>query len=219
MQRTRTPIFIRLGDRRSPHSYPQHGLRGVSIENIHASEALLASSITGLPGAEVRDVTLCNICVGNVPPSPAAQVGRPVPELANKYPEARMFGMLPASGLYARHVRGLRLNNLVFSAPPGETRPTIIFDDVAGARISGLATTAISGPMPVVELTGTRDVWISESAAPANTTAFVRVKGTSSGNILLSGNDLRRSEKAFEVANDASPEAVTLSSNVSVETT
>lgn len=217
MQRTRTPIFIRLGDRRSPHSYPQHGLRGVSIENIHASEALLASSITGLPGAEVKDVTLCNIYVGNVSPSPP-QLGRPVPELANKYPEARMFGILPASGLYARHVRGLRLNSLVFSAPPGEARPTIIFDDVAGARISGLATTAISGPMPVVELKDTRDLWISESAAPANTMAFVRVEGASSGNILLSGNDLRGAGKAFEVANGVSPEAVTLSSNVSTET-
>lgn len=219
MQRTRTPIFIRLGDRRSPHSYPQHGLRGVSIENIHASEALLASSITGLPGAEVRDVTLCNICVGNVPPSPPPQAGRAVPELPKKYPEARMFGMLPASGLYVRHVRGLRLNNLVFSATPSENRPTIIFDDVVGARISGLATTAISGPMPVVQLTDTRDVWISESAAPTNAAVFAGIEGASSDNILLSGNDLRGAGKAFELVNDASPKAVTLSGNVSAETT
>lgn len=214
MQRTRTPIFIRLGNRARPHLYPQHGLRGVSIENIHSSEALLASSITGLPGTEVEDVTISNVRVGNVLPSRPEWIARTIPELASKYPEARMFGMLPASGLYARHVRGLRLDDLVFSAPPGEGRPTVLFDQVKQARISALETTAVAGSMPVVQLTDTADVWISGSAAPVNAAAFVGVDGAGSSNILLSGNDLRGARDAFKLADGVSSKAVTLSNNI-----
>ena len=189
----------------------------MSIENIHASEALLASSITGLKGAEVQDVTLSSIRIDNVLPCRPEWVGVAVPEKEKDYPEARMFGMLPASGLYVRHVRGLRLNDISFSATNGEARPTVIFDDVVGARVSGLAATPISGAMPVMQLTHTSDIWISESAAPAGTGMFLRVDGAGSHNILLSANDLRGSRKAFEVFGDVSPKAVMLSGNISAE--
>jgi hypothetical protein len=218
MQRTRTPIFLRLGNRLRPHDYAQHGLRGVSIENVHASEALLASSITGLPGTEVRDVTLSNIRIDNVLPSRPEWVGREVPEREKAYPESRMFGMLPASGLYVRHVRDLRLNNLTFSATAGEGRPTVIFDDVVGARISRLASTQVSGEMPIVELTNSRDVWLSDSAAPAGTSAFVKLDGVNSGNILLSGNDLRGAKKSVDLSADVRPDAVSLSGNITATT-
>jgi len=161
MVRTRTPIFIRLGNRKRTHDYPQHGLRGVRIEDIQASEALLASSITGLPGAEVRDVTLSHIQVDNVLQGRPEWAGRAVPEKETAYPEARMFGMLPASGLYARHVRGLNMNDVAFTAPPGEARPTVIFDDVVGARLIGVKSTPVSGGKPVVQVIGSKDVKIS----------------------------------------------------------
>jgi len=215
MRRTRTPVFIRLGNRKRRFDYRQNGLRGVSIENIHASDALLASSITGLPGMEVHDVTLSNIRVDNVLPCLPRWVDVSVPEVPKKYPESRMFGMLPASGLYVRHVRGLRLHDLAFSATTGELRPTVIFDDVAGARISGFATTPVSGAMPIMQLMHTNDIWISESIAPAGTGTFLGVSGAGSGNILLSANDLRQAQKAFEVVGDVSPKAVTLSGNIS----
>jgi len=214
MQRTRTPIFIRFGDRKRPFHFPQQGIRGVSIENIHSSDALLASSITGLPGMEVRDVTLSNIRVDNVLPCLPQWVGVSVPEVPKKYPEARMFGMLPASGLYVRHVRGLRLDDLVFSATESEARPTVIFDDVIGARITGLAATRVAGAMPIMQMVQSSDVWISGSSAPAGTAAFAGIQGSSSANILLSGNDLRNAQKPVEFANSASPKAVTLTGNI-----
>ena len=214
MQRTRTPVFIRLGDRRRKHDYPQNGLRGVSIENIHSSEALLASSITGLPGMEVKDVTLSNIRVDNVLPCRPEWVGRSVPEVPKAYPEARMFGMLPASGLYVRHVRNLRLNHLIFSATQSEARPTVIFDDVIGAKVSGIRTTSITGPMPTMQMVESSDVWISDSSAPAGSAAFAGIEGASSANILISGNDLRHAQNPVEFANNASPNAATVSGNI-----
>jgi len=214
MQRTRTPIFIRLGNRRRPFDFPQHGLRGVSIENIHSSDALLASSITGLPGMEVLDVTISNIRVDNVLPCLPQWVGRSVPEVPKTYPEARMFGMLPASGLYVRHVRGLRLDDLVFSATASEARPTVIFDDVVGARISGFATTSIASTQPILQLINTSDVWISGGSSPAGTAVFAGIQGSSSANILLSDNDLRYAQKPLEFADNASPKAAMLSGNI-----
>lgn len=214
MQRTRTPIFIRLGNRKQPKNYPQHGLRGVMIENIHASEALLASSITGLKGVEVEDVTLSNIRIDNVLPSRPEWIGRSVPEKENSYPEARMFGMLPASGLYVRHAKGLRLKDIAFRAPSGEARPTVLFDDVQNVRITGLSSTAVAGEQPVVSMKDSSDFWISESAAPAGTGVYLGVEGTASGNILLSGCDLRAVKESVALGSNLSPQAVTASGNI-----
>ena len=136
MQRTRTPIFIRLGNRKHVHDYPQHGLRNVNIDNVQATGGTAGK----LDHRTSRDGgTRCNVIahqLENVLQSRPEWVGRSVPEKESGYPEARMFGMLPASGLYVRHVRDLRLNDLTFIAPRRRSRPTVIFDDVVGARLS-----------------------------------------------------------------------------------
>jgi polygalacturonase len=162
MERARTPIFVRLGNRKRTRDYQQHGIRNVNIQNVQATEALLASSITGLPDMEVREVTLSHIRVDNVLPSRPEWVGRAVPEKETAYPEARMFGMLPASGLYVRHVRDLRLNDLVFSATAHESRPTVIFDDVIGADVTGLKSTPVRGGMPLVQQIGSHNLKMSD---------------------------------------------------------
>jgi hypothetical protein len=213
MQRSRAPIFIHLGDRKHPHNYSQHGLRNVHIENVYASGAILASSITGLPDVDVQDITLSNIRVGTVLPSRPEWVGRPVPEKPTQYPEAWMYGMLPASGLYARHVRNLQLSRVTFNADPREQRPTIIFDDVNGAAISEFSSTSIAGKMPVVQLTNCRDIRIADSAAPTGTSAFVAVEGSGSGGIVLLSDDTRNAHKPFEISNGARNDAVTLTGN------
>ena len=114
-------------------------------------------------------MTLSNIHVGSVLPSRPEWVGRTVPEKEAAYPEAKMFGMLPASGLYVRHARDLRLNNVEFTAPAGEARPTIIFDDVIGARVTGLKSAPISGGMPLVQVIHSEDVHLSEVSPSTST--------------------------------------------------
>ncbi|HSV14009.1 MAG TPA: glycosyl hydrolase family 28 protein, partial [Tepidisphaeraceae bacterium] len=58
MQRVRAPIFIRRGARKGPTDNKVNYLRGIMIENVHATGAIMTSSVTGLPGANVEDVTL-----------------------------------------------------------------------------------------------------------------------------------------------------------------
>ncbi|MGA8087869.1 MAG: glycosyl hydrolase family 28 protein [Terracidiphilus sp.] len=161
MERTRTPIFIRLENRKHAHDNPQHGLRNVNIENVQATESLLASSITGLPGLNVQDVTLSHIQVQNVLPGRPDWVGRAVPEKESAYPEARMFGMLPATGLYVRHAQKLRLNDLAFTATAEDARPAVIFDDVDDAQVNGLTSAPVRRGTPILQQIGSRDVRMS----------------------------------------------------------
>jgi len=214
MERTRAPIFIHIGDRKRPYTYPQHGLRHIRIENIQATDSLLASSITGLRGAEVEDVTISQLRVNNALPCRHEWVGRTVAEKPNAYPEAWMFGMLPASGLYARHVRNLRLDGVELSATAGEARPAIVFDDVIGASITKLSTTPVNGNMPVVQLTDCRDVQLSRSPAPAGTRVYLGVEGSNSQDISLREDDLHNARKAFETSAGASSSAVKVEGDI-----
>ena len=213
MQRTRTPIFIRLGNRSRKYDYPQHGLRGVRIEDIHASESVLASSITGLQNMCVEDVTLSNVHVENNLASRPEWVDRPVPEIPAKYPEARMFGMLPVSGLYCRHVRGLQLSQVEFRVAAGEQRPVLTCDDVRGVRISGLSSTPLQGNQPTVKLVQCSDVRIAHSAAPVGSNAYLAVEGAESASILLSDCDLRGARRTIDKSSDVPAGAVTESGN------
>jgi hypothetical protein len=191
MQRTRTPIFIRSGARRTRPDGTSGTLRGVMIENIFATGSICTSSITGLPGLNVEDVTLSNIIIDSSEDGKADWAERPIPEVPKAYPEARMFGRLPAAGLYARHVRGLRLRELEFRFSPGEKRPALILDDARDVTVSGMRTTPVAGTQPVLRFIQCKEVVVRDCAAPAETNTYVEVCGDQTEHILLANNDLR----------------------------
>jgi len=124
-----TPIFLRLGNRGRGQAKPVPGtLKNVQFNNIIATGGSLASSITGLPGHYVQNVSLSNIdivMIGGGKRSPTT-----IPEAAGDYPHAPMFGPLPASGLYARHVRGLSLSKVRFRTERPDARAKLVFEDV-----------------------------------------------------------------------------------------
>jgi hypothetical protein len=55
----------------------------------------------------------------------------PVPEHPGRYPEANMFGLTPAYGLYIRHADGVVLTNVTFRLAEGRTerRQEIVKED------------------------------------------------------------------------------------------
>jgi polygalacturonase len=130
----RTPLFLRLGNRGRGQATPVPGrLKHVLFSNIVATGGDLASSITGLRGHPVEDVTLSNVSItmkGGQGPAPASAV----PESEADYPHAPMFGPLPASGLYVRHVRGLTLDNVRLTVEAPDARPSLVTDDVQDLR-------------------------------------------------------------------------------------
>jgi hypothetical protein len=51
------------------------------------------------------------------------------------YPEPMLFGMLPAWGLYARHVTDLQLHDLQLKLEGPDARPAVVLDDVHGLQV------------------------------------------------------------------------------------
>ena len=194
MQRARTPIFIRRGHRHPGPTGAPGTLRGIRIDGIYASGSLLTSSVTGLPGFEVEDINLSNIRIETDEAGPAEWADRDIPELPTAYPEARMFGRLPAHGLYCRHVKGLRLSQVEFSAAAGEARPALVCDDVQDLDVDALRTSA-AGTRAVIRLTQTRRAFVRGCSAPAGTKAFLDLRGNRTAEIVLMNNDLTRAEK------------------------
>jgi hypothetical protein len=209
MQRVRAPIFIRRGNRRPRPDGTPGTLRGVMIENVHASSAFVTSSVTGLPGFDVEDVTLSGIRIDNDEQGKAAWCEREIPENAKMYPGMKMFGHMPSHGFYCRHVAGLRLRDCELRAPATEERPAIVCDDVKDLDIRNFRSTALAGEQPVVRLIGTRGAWLRDSAAPP-ARRFLDVAAASE-RILVSGCDLSLVSTPLTLAPGVSKEAVRLS--------
>jgi polygalacturonase len=124
-----TPFFLRLGNRGRGQKVPVPGrARNIMLSNIVATGGTLASSITGLPGFPIEDVTLSNVRIVMAGGGRSETIN--VPEAAGDYPYAPMFGPLPASGIYARHVDGLALRNVELRTERPDGRPPLVLDDV-----------------------------------------------------------------------------------------
>jgi hypothetical protein len=189
MRRVRAPICLRRGTRNTDNVAPQNGMRGIVIDGLHATDAILTSSITGLPGLHVEDVRLSDIRIATLMPGKQEWVAHPVPESPDQYPQARMFGWLPASGLYVRHVHGLSMRNMSFSAPVEEWRPTLVFDDVQDLHCDGLHSTPVVNGEPMLQLENVDGAWLSQAKAPKGARALLKMR--SSKDILVSGCDVR----------------------------
>lgn len=61
-----------------------------------------------------------------------------VPELPAVYPEPSNWGILPAYGIYARHVEDLKLNDIKISYKVEDARHPMVFDDVERAALSDI---------------------------------------------------------------------------------
>ena len=65
--------------------------------------------------------------------------------MENAYPEPSMFGVLPGYGLFARHVRGLRVRDVSLSFDAPEARPAIALRDVEGASFDTVTAKQTAG--------------------------------------------------------------------------
>ncbi|WP_089407145.1 glycoside hydrolase family 28 protein [Granulicella rosea] len=214
MQRARVPIFIRRGNRTPrPDGTPGY-LRGVMIDGVHASGAIVTSSITGIPGFPVEDVTLSNIRIDSEEHGKEAWARAEVPEREQEYPKSLMFGRLPAAGLYCRHVADLRLHGIDLRLTASEERPALICDDAGHIDVSGFRSTSISGKQPVVLLNASRNVWLRDGRAPEQTDCYLEVRGKQSAGIVLSHSDLINVRQTTVTTGGAAENAVTQSFNI-----
>jgi len=144
-------IFVRLGHRGRPleatgtaddhdpaaGKRPVGALGHVVLSSITTDCDAIGCSITGLPGASVRDVTLRDVTIR--PAGGATEVPAEPPELPERYPEYDMYGPLPAYALYCRHVDGLRLAAVDVRAQRPDERPALAFSDCTTIDLDGSA--------------------------------------------------------------------------------
>ncbi len=159
---SRVPIFIRAGLRTGRRCGIPAGtgrvMRGILLENVRGTAlSQIACSITGVEGLRLQDVTLRNVSLTFPGGGREADERKPVPDVVGEYPEANMFGAdrgLPAYAIYARHVDGLRLENVTASlAAPDERKPFIV-DDVTGFSVKNCSFAASDGPGEMLQLPG-----------------------------------------------------------------
>jgi polygalacturonase len=142
------PIFLRLGTRmRGPKDLKPGVMRRILISNVTSSGASqLPSILSGVPGHNIEDVKISNVILEQVGGAPASIAALQPEEKEGGYPDPRMFGDLPACGLFARHVRDLDVSNVDILTRQPDARPAFWLNDVDGADFFHLKTPAGVSP-------------------------------------------------------------------------
>jgi polygalacturonase len=132
------PLFLRLGKRmRGPAGRPIGTMRRILIRNVSSSGAnLLPSVLAGLAGHPIEDVQLSDLFLHHVGGAPAEMAAIAPPENELGYPEATMFGDLPACGMFLRHMRNLDVSNVEVRVEAPDPRAAFWLDDVVDARFT-----------------------------------------------------------------------------------
>ena len=165
---TESPIFIRLGNRGRGYKLRETGkalsgtgnddtitelipidhvgrIDGIRLENFQIRNAgPVGCSITGLPGYPVRNVWLSNISIhhqGGVKESDLKAINDSVANEKEKaYPEATMWGNLPAKGFYLRHTRNIHFDRIEVHTDKPDARPDFVHSDTEGWGDQGNGT-------------------------------------------------------------------------------
>ena len=139
MTDVRAPLFIRLARRgQAPGPRRAGALTDVSIADVVATGAMMASSITGIPAAAVGRVALARVRVVALGGGSAELLSHGVPQFERRYPDATMYVDLPAYGLYCRHVTGLRLGAVELRVEQPDGRPAVVLEDVCATGLAGV---------------------------------------------------------------------------------
>lgn len=138
MDGVKVPIAIRLGARLAAFRKGENPktpgrLEDIVIRNVTAKNVgMIGIMVNGLPGHPVEHVTMQNVDLELPGGGTAADARIRLPEKPSAYPEYNMFGkVLPASGIYLRHVSGLKLDNVRIHLEAPDARPPGVFIDVS----------------------------------------------------------------------------------------
>lgn len=213
------PIFLRLGNRarvygqkpaRQETPKPEVGkFRHVVLRDIVAQNVSpIGCSITGLPGHPIEDVLLENVTLGFEGGGTKEQASRKIPERPESYPESTMFGVLPAYGLYGRHVTGLALRNVRFETRSPDLRHAMMFDDVQRLSIEAFGAGWAPGSAALIRMVQVEQAVIRACKSPAGADPFLLVEGDRTRQVVLEKNDLSAAAKPVSIGPDVSPQAV-----------
>ena len=140
------PIYITTGCRnRGPEDRKDISTgQNISIKNVscYHADSIAGIIITGMPGTPLRNISISKVRVDYAGGGRAEYATREYREQGTHYPEPKFAGFTPSYGVFARHVDGLKLNNIKFRVKNKDERPMIILDDVTYYSIKN-----VKGPL------------------------------------------------------------------------
>lgn len=130
---TESPIFIRLGNRARGYFQGQVINHVGNINDVHIDNVIVRNagntgcSVTGLPGHPVENIRISNVTISHK--GGAGKIPVPADEKEKDYPEANMWGTLPAKGFFVRHARNVKFDNIEIRTEQPDLRPEFITED------------------------------------------------------------------------------------------
>lgn len=143
----------------------------------------LCSAVVSLPGTRIEDVSFTNIDLTFPGGGTAEQASRvDVGELLESFDYLKWAvpfdGELPASALYLRHVKGVRLENVRLTVEKPDARAFIAGDDIEGLTLQGVVARA-PAPVPgLAKLADARNVTEKDCRVDCGATVPVMVTPT-----------------------------------------
>jgi hypothetical protein len=171
---------------------------------------------------------------GNPLPAPDT----PLPEKEDRYPEALMFGPMPAYALYCRHAEGITLSNIDVSCapnfwrlttdmyknikwsdgnePPSDSIPAaaghaLYFDDVRELTVDGLRAQPSGDGTAVLRFNSVRRALLRGIMAKENTQTMLDVAGAQSAGIIIAESALQGAAKPVSLLDGVDSAAVRIS--------
>jgi hypothetical protein len=151
--------------------------------------------ITGLPGHDLENIRFSDI-------SMVAEGGGTVEEGAQRdviefddetldgwWPGIHIVegrkGVLPLHGFFARHVRGLHLDQADFSSVATDARPAVILENVRDVSLSSIRTNPDAAGEAALRLRNVQGARLSNCVPPPSGALLLQVEGTASARIHL----------------------------------
>ena len=168
-----SPFFIRLGTRmRGPKEAKVGYIRRLLISNISSSGAAqLPAIVSGVPGYPIEDVKISNVYLHQAGGAPTEMAALDPPENETKYPDPPMFGPLPATGFFLRHIRNLEMSNIEIATETPDARPAFWLKAVEGADFFRVRVPRGSGSVPAFDLHDVTDFRVFGSQFVPDTSA------------------------------------------------
>lgn len=187
MVNVKTPMLFRLGARLNVFrkgrdtQQPVGTFENVIVRNVKARAAANAQLmppsgilITGIPGHPITGLTLQDIEIDLAGGGSAMHARQQVPEAIDKYPEVKTFGpLVPAYGIWARHVKDLRLENITFRLTANDLRPALICEDGSNILVNNWHLPTTPDAETIIRLEQVQVATISNISTSGNATSLV----------------------------------------------
>ena len=157
---------------------------GIDSSAVPYPHNVFPSSITGLPGHPVEDITLENIEITydggsnkevNYFPLDSFHA---ITEAEKDYPEFSMFGEVPVWGLYVRHANNITLKNIKLVNKKSDYRTAVLADDVKKIALQNFSVAGATS-FPVLFFNKANPLTLNKIEIPGNRNETIKINNDS----------------------------------------